>query len=571
MQELWRNDLVNVSGGSLQYQATATVTDCSDNLFVGGQVRLSGVFPEGIPFVAKFDRLGVKRWEYWPPVSAEYYMVEALASDSNGGVYAALRRSTGGIQMVWLDSRGATEFQEETPNYGTFSSHRVPSVNLTTDLHGGVCLTGIMRDDTNSLAWSLRVARYGASGGMVWRTDLGRGYLPNKGMERVAVVGTNSIYVLGWGDGPISRLFRLDINGEVQWVRDSGKGTMWSELAVGWGETACVAGMYNYQVFNCAGQRLTSHGTWGESTVARTDDSANGFLISDWQSGNLVLVAPNGLIRSLGQFPLRYDSFCPSVGPEMLNVTSNEWLVALDSPESEHSTYTNNLSFFCFDQTGALKWRQRFAGYEYKSSNVSMSETRHWMLRASDGTIRFVANLNLSAANPHQGVAVAAFMLGESTSGPRLTKPACTVTNNRPEGITLEVSATGSGQLLYEWWRHGQGVLGTNSSLQVPAGTTGVYCVRIMDDEGEMASPSMRVRGIPTTLQLGLDQSGSPVLNATGDYAVQVHIESSTNLMDWRSDPVIYSWQWGLPTDHVLGGDVGSPTRFFRAVEIPPQ
>jgi hypothetical protein len=81
----------------------------------------------------------------------------------------------------------------------------------------------------------------------------------------------------------------------------------------------------------------------------------------------------------------------------------------------------------------------------------------------------------------------------------------------------------------------------------------------------------MRVRGSPTTLQLVLNWDGKRGLNATGDDGTQLHIESSTNLMDWVTDPVIYCWQHGLPVDLVEGGNSNSPARFFRFAELPLQ
>lgn len=136
----------------------------------------------------------------------------------------------------------------------------------------------------------------------------------------------------------------------------------------------------------------------GLCAVARQADDATRFLVSDWHSGHLVTLNPDGRTANAGQIPNAVE--LASLAPEAINLSSQEWLVAVVCRELEFPN-TNVLSCFRLGQNGELAGRQRFPGFEYHRSDAGNS----WLFKASDGTIRFVANLGDSQAIPHSGVA----------------------------------------------------------------------------------------------------------------------------------------------------------------------
>jgi hypothetical protein len=274
----------------------------------------------------------------------------------------------------------------------------------------------------------------------------------------------------------------------------------------------------------------------------------------------------NGLISAIGQLPFPTPYSKGELA--MVGIGTNEWLAAANCTEFL-SPYTNNLSFFCVDATGAVKWRQRAPGFEY--NNDYTDTANHWLLRAKDGTLRLVVNLNNSSANLHRGVGIASFGLTGSIAGPVFTNLGPLLTTNGPLGVTLTAQASGSGNLRYQWFYIGEMFVGqTNATLEVPTHMSLPFVVRVTDDNGEIVSPAMRVR-MPerSPLQIAVIPAFGPVVSAPSDYGVQVRFDVSTNLQQWQSQPTVYSVPVYWPAaaiSHILSN---SSAGFIRSAEVP--
>jgi hypothetical protein len=191
--------------------------------------------------------------------------------------------------------------------------------------------------------------------------------------------------------------------------------------------------------------------------------------------------------------------------------------VALNCPEG--IIYSTNLSLFEFGATGQLSWRQWRPGFEYKNQDrTQLTVPQHWLMKAGDGTIRLVANLNVLGANGHSGYKHK-YRAAPATGG-------C----DRHETTLVSMVFRGIAR-----------IGATNASFTVDS--PGVYCARILDGSGEIVAPAMNVvRNSDVYQTLKLDSQGVPVLSIVPCIALQFQLESSTNLVDWSLDPVVYSW-----------------------------
>lgn len=580
LRQLWRADLVNVDyygGSQLKYEATSAILDSADNLFVGGSVRLSRPYDQQFPFIAKFDKNGMRRWEFWPSWNVlDLETVDAMASDGGQGVYAALRISTGGVQIVHLAAQAQYSEGERVTNCWINEGPRpaVNSVHLAADGQGGFYFLGLMRQNTNVSESEFTLIHQDPLGLNCWRTNLFRGlFWGGAGLERAMAVSSNSVYLCGLHrtSDPLqfdSQLARVGTNGVVHWVKSSRPDVPWNRLALLDDDTICVSGARNYEVWSANGDRLASHGSGGFCTVARQSPDASAFLVSDFNSANLVCVDRAGLITRLGQIPADPSTMG---AVEMVNIAANRWLVAAKCGEGRggFSSFTNNLSLFEFGQNAELKWRQRLPGFEYPTyTEVWPGLVQLWLLKASDLSIRLVVNLNASPGNPQQGIAVAAFSLTNEYAVPRLVSSSPLWTNIGPEGVQLSVQASGNGQLRYEWHHVGSisAEESTNASIQVY--NPGVYCARLMDDNGESVTPAFNILRSGQTLSMG-SWHGDFTLTFWPGAGVHFNLETSTNLLSWSADPTVYSSLYNLQTWTLNPGGENPRAQFFRARLLP--
>jgi hypothetical protein len=558
VQQIWRSDLVNQFPGP-SYKATVATLDSFNNLFVAGSVYPRNSFVPGVPCVAKFNEQGIKEWEYWFQTNVvDLVTTDGLTSDGRGGVFAGLRVAGGGIQMGHIDSGGNLEYLARATNCAILQGYIniANSVHLEADGANGFYFLGLFPQETNSLWFSL--IHYDEYGQVLWSTNLCAGALNGAGLGRAVAVSSNRIILCVPGDS-VSHLINVNTNGYLEWTRDSKPFVAWSRLAVLADQTVCVSGERNFEVWSPNGELLASHGASGFSTVARQTAETNEFLVSDFASANLVQLDGKGVIRAVGQIPAPPLEVDP---PELVGMSGGRWLVGLNCPEG--IVYTNNFSLFEFGPTGQLSWRQRLPGFEYKNQDrTQLAVPQHWLLKASDGTIRLVANLNVLGANGHSGVAVAGFSLTNQYEVPTLVSytPA---TNINTQPIQLEVVANDTGQLSYQWCLGGIAWIGaTNASFTVDS--PGVYCARILHGSGEIVTPAMNVvRNSDAYQTLKLDSQGIPVLSIVPGIALQFQVESSTNLVDWLLDPVVYSWMQDVPTQAISAPGKASASRFFR-------
>jgi hypothetical protein len=72
------------------------------------------------------------------------------------------------------------------------------------------------------------------------------------------------------------------------------------------------------------------------------------------------------------------------------------------------------------------------------------------------------------------------------------------------------------------------------------------------------------VRNSDAYQSLKLDSQGVPVLSIVPGIALQFQVESSTNLVDWLLDPVVYSSMQDVPTQAISAPGKASASRFFR-------
>ncbi|HLH55055.1 MAG TPA: hypothetical protein VKY92_15720 [Verrucomicrobiae bacterium] len=561
-QLIWRTDFQN---GSFKYHASTVIMDGADNLFVGGSVG-PPMYQE-FPWIAKFDKAGSKQWEYWVRTNVvDLFTVDGMTSDGRGGIYAALRIASGGLQTVRIDATGNLDYLESTTNYATSSGflHEHNSVHLAADGRNGFYLLGLFALPEDRPIWQYVLSRYDQSGQILWRTNLFRGFFGDVGLDRSLVLSSNHLYFCGLSDSG-SRLVKVGENGAIEWSRDSIPFVYWSRLATMDDGTLCVSGNRNYEVWSANGQRLASHGAWGFCTVARQTGGSDGFLVSDCHSADLALLDSKGVIRKLGQLPVSPAETGP---PEIVNLSADEWLVAVNCQEG--FLYTNNLSLFEFGPNGELKWRQRLPGFEYQSrSGVEAGVPEHWLLKASDGTIRLAVNLSLGGANPKPGVGVAAFSLTNNYTVPTLSVYPAFITNQGVSSVQLRIDAENAGSLSYEWHFAGIPLYGeTNATLAVTS--PGVYCARVMDANGEMVSPAISVvRQTDSYQRVTLGQNGVVNLTFMPGIAVQFQVGTSTNLLDWAIDPVVYSWVQELPSTLVSFPGPTPTSAFFRPFLLP--
>lgn len=574
MKELWRNGLVSISPPSpqLEYRASAVAMDDAGNLFVGGSVQLLRGSILHFPFVAKFDKTGLKAWEYWPTTTSDSTITDSLTSDGRGGAYAALRSTGGGVQLVWLSDRGFGFDLAYASNYWTFGYEPLNSVHLAADGSNGFYLTGIIpQSPTIGVPGKLSVARYDPAGSQLWCTNLFDCYLNPRGLERTSAVHSNAVFVCDrLGLTQVSQLARVDSEGNIHWQTGSGLGALWSQLAVLNDEAIGVAGDDIYQVFSGQGSLLAAHRGWGHCSLARQSGDADGFLVSDWGPGTLVRLGREGQIRNLGLLPGPAQAGVGGASGqnypmEIVNLTTNQWLVAANDP-GFYSLTSQRLQFFQFDDAGDLQWRQRLAGYEFVRTTTD--QRNPWLLRAADGTVRLVGNLSTSAENPHLGVAVVAFSLTDQPSSITQTNPLPTFTNQGPEEVVLRVGATGIGPLKYQWQYWGLDLLGQTNDTITITGTGDVYSVRISDNFGELTSHAVSVGSERPNLKFEADQYLGVGLAIASSYGKEFFIESSTDLQYWTTHSTLYSRPVFIPINALPGSAPHSGNRFFRTRNV---
>lgn len=556
--ELWRSNLLS-SDVSTPYRASTAILDAADNLFVGG-ARLTPADTVGkTPFVVKFGKTGLKLWEYTPSATqTNRFSVEGLATDGLGGVFAALGNAEGGVQLLRLGEDGSPIELDYASDYWLRIGEPLTAVNIAADGNGGFYLTGLRR---LAEEFPLALSRYSANGNLAWRTNLFPSFLNNYGMGHITVVHSNGVFVCGIvRSNFFSRVVRLNGGGVVCWTSDSLNQGVWSRIEILNDETVCVSGERSYALWSGQGDRLAYHQTVGFCGVGRTMPDARSFLMADRDTGVLPRVGADGSIQRVALCPV--NSFYAFNLAETINLTSNLWLVAMLCPDTPLPSSPSYLNLFLMDARGSFKWRQRLPGYEYTPSLSG----NHWLFRASDGTVRLVVNLK-NGASSYTGVSAASFSVLDSTFGPALISTAPTVTNGGPGGVTLQVQAAGSGTLRYQW-RHRDFPIpfATNASLTTTQYTSGLFAVEVSDDDGEITSPASLVRAGPVRLS----QTKPEWLNWMADYGVQVRLETSTNLIDWATDPVIYSPMLDLPTSILPTASPAPTARFFRTRELPP-
>lgn len=352
---------------------------------------------------------------------------------------------------------------------------------------------------------------------------------------------------------------------------------------VGWGSSsyslitgaAAVTGASLFEVSNYLALAAKSGGTWqswgsnfyGIGTVPATVGAVKAFALGTYHAVALTsddrVVAWGSSSPELTTIPAEF------AGAYAVGATSDASLVLRDAsadvapsittqPVAQTISAGGTAVFSVVAGPGPLTYQWRFGGVAIVGGTAAT-------LSVANVGPASVGNYDVVVRN-HVGAVTSAPAALQLTPRPLVTVPLARRHTPAPgESIALSVSATGIGNLSYQWKRNGRIIPGATSSvLSIAAATrddTGYYFCVVSDENGSTLSDPSWVTVVPADLQVvawGLNTSGQTTLPATLAPVGALAAGGSHSVAIGR-DGKVTSWGYSYPQPSsgvTLGGVV---------------
>ncbi len=299
VHELWRSGLTNTSGYPWEpeprshYKLTTAAVDSQGNTIVGGSKEIYTMERYfRVAFLAKFDVIGRKVWEYQTG-SIIPSGVQTIAVDSNDNLFFTADLNEYGetnpeypVTLVKLSANGHELWRATEAHH--FSSSQGSTTALRVDQQGNVTVSVVLFQNAQA---ELLVGRFSATGKRLWRTLLPvDGYLlPALDLSKTLALDSDGDVIVAGAKRSLSSvgsdgfIARLDSGGRVEWLAEGfkGKAAPWGyrSILIGPKGTICAAGFSRSTVFNSKGKPLHT-AEFGSEVLDSTDEG--GFLLHNF-------------------------------------------------------------------------------------------------------------------------------------------------------------------------------------------------------------------------------------------------------------------------------------------------
>ncbi len=534
--ELWRTTL-GTSGGT-QYQANHAALDASDNLIVAGLVTTNIVNPgDRDVFLAKYNAGGSKLWEYRDR-KRHSLGAELVKTDASGNLYVTLPDVPGDnfhLAYLKLSPSGTLIWRKVLSCMAGYSGFPHHALHVQSD-GSSILLSWLVQEITpNQFTQTMAVTKFTPDGNVFWKTTLPgtRLVFGPGGLERNMHVDTaGNVFVTAVSIDGANRdeytafVLKLNPSGNQLWRTTFAHNSLTSILSGSAG--VCVAGLGGWASLNNVGSVVHKNFNHGQHLQVLDVQTDGKFLVGHSLGERHFLVQPDGT-SVWSADTLAYRTSNP------VKDSAGGWLMAAHINHNTSVEY----SLVSLRTDGNQRWRQPlvpFANQYYGPMDNDTFGGEHWLLRASNGSLRLICKQRPMLGDFY-GIGIVSYRLETSTSGPAIVSTPSSVVNwDGANDLTLSFTVTGDGPLSYSVF---SGVPQSESTITLPKENypqaRGFYRWDVTDVNGRRAA-TRNVLVQANQIRLFPEAGTGGSLRKThiiADIFTRFRVEYSHDLIDW--------------------------------------